>query len=87
MNKLEELEQKVDERAENFKKLNKQHKYLERKLNQTLKLLHNSECVKVDKLHEVAEEIILDISDRLDKKNKVVEDKIDKLIEVLNKLL
>lgn len=47
--------------------------------------MNNDELM--DKIHTVAEEVILDLSDRLDVKNKVIEDKLDKLIEILEKLL
>lgn len=47
--------------------------------------INNEELL--DKINDIAEEIILDIDSRLNNKNKIIEDKLDKLIEILNKLL
>lgn len=87
MDKLEQLESKIGDIARNSKSINEKNIYIEKKLDQILIMLHSTELVTVDKLHEVAEEIILDLSERLESRNKAIEDKLDRLIDILIKLL
>lgn len=87
MDKLEELEKKVDSIAGNFKSINEKNNYIEKKIDQILEILKSTDLVTVEKLHEVAEEIILDLSERLESRNKGIEDKQDRLIDILLKLL
>lgn len=37
----------------------------------------------IDKIHDIAEEVILDIDERINKKNIKIENKLDKLLEIL----
>jgi len=87
LDKLEQLESKIGDIARNSKSINEKNIYIEKKLDQILIMLHSTELVTVDKLHEVAEEIILDLSERLESRNKAIEDKLDRLIDILIKLL
>lgn len=87
MDKLEQLESKIGDIARSSKSINEKNIYIEKKLDQILVMLHSREGVTVDKLHEVAEEIILDLSERLENRNKAIEDKLDRLIDILLKLL
>lgn len=83
MDKLEQLESKIGDIARSSKSINEKNIYIEKKLDQIL----GREGVTVDKLHEVAEETILDLSERLENRNKAIEDKLDRLIDILLKLL